>query len=69
MNYFINRVKPYSQIGRFQDEAGSDEVASKLATLLLNLDINLFYTVGSIQGYDLIVTHVLDAVKEKLKKI
>jgi hypothetical protein len=34
VNFFIERVKPYQQAGRNQDEAGSDEIGREMRALL-----------------------------------
>lgn len=64
MNVFINRVKPYNHIGRFQNETESDVLAVKLKSFLNEHGISCLHYNGSIEGYDVLVQDILKELKE-----
>lgn len=64
-NYFINRVKKYNPVGRFQNEQESDAIANDLAWLLefYNIDFKVFE--GSEEGYQIILSDIIYNLQEK----
>lgn len=58
MTYFLNRVKPYNPVGRFQTEEGSDELSGKIKGVLDSLHIHYKEVDGDVLGYDSIVSDV-----------
>lgn len=59
-NVFIDRVKPYNPIGRFQDEAGSDKIHDELIDFLSEHNIDVVHYNGDIEGYNKLVNDILD---------
>ena len=59
MNYFIERVKPYQEKGRFQTEAESDKIADEVSTLLDEKEVDYEVIAGDTEGYDYIVKQIL----------
>ena len=59
MNYFIERVKPYQEKGRFQTEEESDQIADEVFTLLDEKEVDYEVIVGDTEGYDYIVKQIL----------
>ena len=64
LNVFVRRVKPYNPIGRFQTEEESDEISDTLSTFLNENGITPIVCPGDIQGYDGLVSMVLDVLKK-----
>ena len=67
MNYGLVRDKPYNPIGRNQTEAESDEIGDRIQFFLEDHNIPYTLGLGTEKFYDLIVTDVLLALKEKNK--
>ena len=63
LNYFIRRVKSYNPIGRFQDEKGSNELSEKILALLITDSIPFTEVDGCINGYDAIITNIVERLK------
>ena len=59
MNYFIKRVKPYQEKGRFQTEEESDQIADEVSTLLDEKEVDYEVIAGDTEGYDYIVKQIL----------
>ena len=59
MNYFIERVKPYQEKGRFQTEKESDQIADEVSTLLDEKEVDYEVIAGDTEGYDYIVKQIL----------
>ena len=59
MNYFIERVKPYQEKGRFQTEEESDQIADEVSTLLDEKEVDYEVIAGDTEGYDYIVEQIL----------
>ena len=59
MNYFIKRVKPYQEKGRFQTEEESDQIADEVSTLLDEKEVDYEVIAGDTEGYDYIVEQIL----------
>ena len=59
MNVFINRVKPYNPIGRFQNEQESDKLSRDLFTFLNNRGVACKHYDGCEAGYDVLVADIL----------
>ena len=59
MNYFIERVKPYQEKGRFQTEEESDQIADEVSTLLDEKEVDYEIIAGDTEGYDYIVKQIL----------
>ena len=55
LNAFIDRVKPYNPVGRFQTEEQSDEISQKLQNLLASYGVQLQHYPGDLNGYDKLV--------------
>ncbi len=55
MDLFINRVKPYNSVGRFQTEEESDKLADDLRQFLNQHEVNYKEYNGTIVDYDDIV--------------
>lgn len=68
-NYFVRRVKPYTQVGRFQTEEQAAKVAEDqldLLTCLFNDASEEMHIVdGNPEGYDLIVNNILKRMENK----
>lgn len=62
-NVFINRVKPYNPIGRFQTETESDELASDMFRFLADHGVTCRHYNGSTDGYDTLVEDILHELK------
>lgn len=58
LNYFINRVKPYNEMGRLQTEEESDELSRIIKKTFINNDEKLSDIDGDINGYDSIVIDI-----------
>ena len=63
LNVFIQRVKPYNPIGRFQTEQESDELSKDLLRFLEEYGVELETYPGSVAGYDELVKKVLELLK------
>ena len=68
MNYFINRVKPYNPIGRFQTEQQSDEISNRIKNIFYENNIEIKNVDGDITNYDLIVNEILNKLKQKTEQ-
>lgn len=55
LNAFIDRVKPYNPVGRFQTEEQSDEISQKLQDLLASYGVQLQHYPGDLNGYNKLV--------------
>ena len=64
MNYFIERVKPYQEKGRFQTEAESDQIADEVSTLLDEKEVDYEVIAGDTEGYDYIVKQILHKLRK-----
>ena len=60
LNYLLSRVKPYNPVGRHQTEEESDKLKEPMVALLNNRRIQYTEHPGSSEGYDAIVTQVLE---------
>lgn len=60
LNYLLLRVKPYNPIGRHQTEEESDKLKEPMVALLNDRKIQYTEHPGSSEGYDTIVTQVLE---------
>lgn len=63
MNVFINRVKPYNPVGRFQTENESDQLASDLFTFLNKHGIVCRHYDGSLDGYKVLIADIMERLK------
>lgn len=52
INFFINRVKKYNPVGRFQNEYESDKLANELKIMLLSNSIPFVEANGDFIDYD-----------------
>ena len=59
MNYFIERVKPYQEKGRFHTEEESAQLADEVSTLLDEKEVDYEVIAGDTEGYDYIVKQIL----------
>lgn len=55
LDAFIDRVKPYNPVGRFQTEEQSDDISQKLQDLLASYGVQLQHYPGDLNGYDKLV--------------
>lgn len=68
-NYFVNRVKPYNPIGRFQTEEESDKLSIQIKKTFADLGYNMKDIAGDESGYDSVVQDILVALENSsLKK-
>ena len=58
-NYYLQRTKEYNPVGRFQNEAESDQIGDKILNLLNDEGIYFVSTTGDTAGYDSIVEDIL----------
>lgn len=65
MSYFLHRTKPYNPVGRYQNEAESDEISIRVLDLLNEFGVTYQTVDGDINGYDKIVSDILDSIKEE----
>lgn len=69
LNFFIERVKPYNSLGRFQTELESDQMVTPLKEMLNKYNIEYESIPGEVSGYDKIVDIVLSKwVRQNLKE-
>lgn len=59
INYYIERVKPYNPIGRFQNESESDALNPVMLNFLLDNKVDYATVKGNKDGYDEIVSDIL----------
>ena len=64
MNFFIERVKPYQEKGRFQTEEESNQIADEVSTLLDEKNVKYEIIAGDIEGYDYIVKQILHKLEK-----
>lgn len=64
-NYYLERVKPYNPVGRFQDENGSNSLAKDILTLAEGYCNHLDVATGDIKGYDYIVNDILNKLENE----
>lgn len=63
MNVFVNRVKPYNPVGRFQTESESDQLAADLFTFLNKHGIVCRHYDGSLDGYKVLIADIMERLK------
>lgn len=59
LNFFLERVKPYNPIGRFQTEKESDELSDKLKNLLFSNGYQYTLANGSQKDYDGVIMEII----------
>ena len=62
MNVFINRVGPYSSVGRFQTEEESNQIAVELQNFLTKFGVSCRYYDGSTEGFNVLVQDILKKI-------
>ena len=67
INYLIRRTKPYNPSGRMQTEEESNALAQPMVDLLTNWNVPYSNIPGDIDGYDQIVSEVLQLVNKEKK--
>ena len=67
INYLIHRTKPYNPSGRMQTEEESNALAQPMVDLLTNWNVPYNNISGDIDGYDQIVSEVLQLVNKEKK--
>ena len=67
INYLIHRTKPYNPSGRMQTEEESNALAQPMVDLLINWNVPYSNIPGDIDGYDQIVSEVLQLVNKEKK--
>ena len=67
INYLIRRTKPYNPSGRMQTEEESNALAQPMVDLLTNWNVTYSNISGDIDGYDQIVSEVLQLVDKEKK--
>ena len=65
LDVFIQRAKVYNPAGRFQTEAESDEISKTLMAFLKDNGVDTLACPGSIEGYDSLVSLILDVLKRQ----
>lgn len=68
LNFFINRVKPYNPVGRFQSEKESDEVSVSMLEFLSNNNIEVTRIDGNTEGYWTIIAAIIKKSLEREDK-
>lgn len=63
INVFLNRVKKYNPIGRYQNEEESDIVAVELKALLSEEEIDFIEASGSKEGCEIILKEILSKIR------
>lgn len=63
-NVFIDRVKPYNPIGRFQTEEESDIVSTELQDFLNKRNVEYIHCNGDISGYNKLLKLIIDKVNK-----
>lgn len=58
-NYYLQRTKEYNPVGRFQNEAESDQIGDEILNLLNEEGIYFVSTTGDTAGYNSIVEDIL----------
>lgn len=64
-NYYLARVKEYNPVGRFQTEEESDKIADEVLELLKRENIPYTLSCGSLDGYELIIDDIMEALESK----
>lgn len=64
-NVFLNRVKPYQPIGRFQNESESNAISHDIKRLLNSYFIPYNEIEGCKEGYDIVVKDILDILRRE----
>ena len=67
MMYLIHRTKPYNPSGRMQTEEESNALAQPMVDLLTSWNVPYSNLSGDIDGYDQIVSEVLQLVNKEKK--
>lgn len=67
INYLIKRTKPYNPSGRMQTEEESNALAQPMIDLLTNWNVPYSNISGDADGYDQIVSEVLQLVNKEKK--
>lgn len=63
LNYLLLRTKPYNPVGRLQTEAESDALKQPMINLLMNRNINYSEKNGDIDGYNQIVSEIIEMLE------
>lgn len=58
-NFFIERVKPYVQLGRWQDQEDADKLAQDTACLLMDLNIPVIASLDGDEAAAQKIVHIL----------
>lgn len=65
LNVYLNRNKPYSQIGRFQNEAESDVIGRDIRKMLIDNHIPFIEMTGCLDCYTIISENILSTLQSK----
>lgn len=60
LNYYVNRIKPYSEIGRNQTKEESAMIGDSVKQMLCDRNIEYAEIDGNMQGYYGVVSSILD---------
>ena len=60
INFFINRTKPYHQVGRNQDESGAKKKDQEIINFLSKHKIPCYCVDGNREGLDFMIQKILD---------
>lgn len=63
LNYLLLRTRPYNPVGRLQTEAESDALKQPMINLLMNRNINYSEKNGDIDGYNQIVSEIIEMLE------
>lgn len=68
LNYYVNRIKPYSEVGRNQTKEESAMIGDSVKSMLHSRNISYTEVDGNMQGYFGIVSFVLDLMGIKRER-
>jgi nicotinamide riboside kinase len=62
LNYYLERVFPYEQNGRNHDEKDAGKISDDIRMILSAYKVQCTYTTGNKDGYNLIISEVLQRI-------
>lgn len=65
VNFFIKRVKPYNEIGRFQTEKESDDIEIELYNFMKQYNIKYDIVCGDEVGYNFITDYIINLLHKE----
>ena len=64
INFLIKRTKPYSGIGRHEDEQEACELKENIQLMLKNQNIDVITINGDVEGYDFAIEKILSFINK-----